>query len=368
MSDTLPSMDDAWGHLGLRTLEAAARERLPGPTFDYIAGGAWDEVTIAANEGAFRIRRLLPRVLVDVSDVRTETTILGSTVAAPFGFAPTALHGIIHPDGEIASARAMTGLGLPIALSTLSNRSLEAIAEATPDAVRWFQLYVNTDRAIARSHVERAETAGYRAIVVTVDVPGDGYRPRDLRSGFEAASDFANFEGGVDYHKPMGDLLAGLIDGSLTWRDIDTIQNWTSLPVVIKGILTPADARLAVEHGAAGIWVSNHGGRQLDRAIASLDALEPIVDAVAGRAEVYLDGGVRDGVDVVTALATGARAVFLGRPFLYALAIGGQAGVAAAASGLKLEVAKAMTLLGTPRVADIGRDHLVDVGRGTATD
>lgn len=358
-------MQDGWEHLGLRSLEAAARAILPAPTYDYIAGGGWDEVTVAANEAAFRARRLLPRILVDVTHIRTDTTILGSPIAAPFGFAPTALHGVIHPDGEIASARAMTGLGLPIALSTLSNRSLEAIAEATPETVRWFQLYVNTDRSIARSHVERAEAAGYRAIVVTVDVPGDGYRPRDLRSGFEAAGDFANFEGGVDYHKPLGELLAGLIDGSLTWLDIDDIRTWTALPIVIKGILTSADARLAVEHGAAGVWVSNHGGRQLDRAIASLDALGPIVDAVGDRAEVYLDGGMRDGVDVVTALATGARCVFLGRPFLYALALAGQAGVEAAAAGLTVEVSKAMALLGTPTVADIGPGHLVDGAAAT---
>jgi isopentenyl diphosphate isomerase/L-lactate dehydrogenase-like FMN-dependent dehydrogenase len=237
---------------------------------------------------------------------------------------------------------------------------MEAVAEAGPDGVRWFQLYVNLDRSVARSHVERAEAAGYRAIVVTVDVPGDGHRPRDLRNAFEAPGTFGNFSGDHVYDAPFGELLGGLMDASLTWADIDEIRGWTSLPVVIKGILSPDDARLAVEHGAAGIWVSNHGGRQLDRAIASLDALGPIVDATAGRAEVYLDGGVRDGIDVVTALATGARAVFLGRPFLYALAIGGEPGLRAAASSLVVETRKAMALLGTPTVADIGRHHLAD--------
>jgi 4-hydroxymandelate oxidase len=351
-------MDDDWPHLGLRTLEGAARAVLPASTFDYIAGGGWDEVTVAANEAAFRARRLLPRFLVDVSNVRTDTTILGSAIAAPFGFAPTALHGLVHPDAELAGASAMASQGLPFVISTLSNHSLEAVAEAVPGGFRWFQLYVNRDRALARSHVERAAAAGYTALVVTVDVAGDGYRPRDIRNRFEASGAFGNFSGGVDYERPMGEMLAGLIDGALSWDDIDEIRTWSSLPIVIKGILTPADAQLAVDHGAAGVWVSNHGGRQLDRTIASLDALGPIVDAVAGRAEVYLDGGVRDGVDVVIALATGARAVFLGRPFLYALAVGGLPGLEAAAAGLSVEVAKAMTLLGTPRVADIGREHL----------
>ncbi len=285
--------------------------------------------------------------------------ILGAPIAAPFGFAPTALHGIVAPDGEVASVRAMAASGLPFVLSTLSNRSIESVAEAAPDALRWFQLYVNRDRGIARSHVERAAAAGYVALVVTVDVPGDGHRPRDLVNGFEAPGEFGNFSGQVDYDQPMGELLAGLIDAALTWADIDRIRTWSDLPVIIKGILTPADARLAVDHGAAAVWVSNHGGRQLDRAIASLDALAPIVDAVGDRAEVYLDSGVRDGVDVVTALALGARAVFLGRPFLYALAVGGEAGLSAAADGLRLETTKAMALLGTTRVGELDRTHVV---------
>jgi 4-hydroxymandelate oxidase len=331
---------------------------LPPGSFDYIAGGGWDEVTVAANEAAFRSRRLLPRVLVDVSAARTETTLLGMSVGAPFGFAPTALHELVHPDGELASARAMAVAGLPFVLSTLSNRSIEAVAEAAPGGLRWFQLYVNRDRAVARSHVERAAAAGYRAIVVTVDVPGDGFRPRDLRNRFEAPGTFDTFSGGIEYGRSMGELLGGLVDASLTWDDIDEIRTWSSLPLVVKGILRPDDAQIAVDHGVAGIWVSNHGGRQLDRAIASLDALGPIVDAVAGRAEVYLDGGVRDGVDVVTALATGARAVFLGRPFLYALAVGGEPGLGRAAAGLLLETAKAMALLGVSRVSDIDRGHL----------
>lgn len=348
--------------VSLRTLEAAARDVLPPASFDYIAGGGWDEITIAANEAAFRARRLLPRVLVDVSAVDTATSILGAVIAAPFGFAPTALHELADPDGELASVRAMAACRLPFVLSTLSNRSIESVAEAAPDGVRWFQLYVNADRTVARSQVERAAAAGYRAIVVTVDVPGDGHRPRDLRHGFEAPGSFGNFTSAVAYERPIGELLSTLIDASLTWSDIDDIRAWSPLPVVIKGILTSADARLAVEHGAAAIWVSNHGGRQLDRAIASLDALGPIVDAVGGRAEVYVDGGVRDGVDVVTALATGARAVFLGRPFLYALALGGEPGLTGAATSLQIETAKAMALLGTPCVSDIGRDHLAGGG------
>lgn len=352
-------MDGTWPHVGLASLESAAREILPPASFDYIAGGGWSETTLAANEAAFRSRRLLPRILVDVSAVDTSTTVLGARIAAPFGFAPTALHGIVAPDGEVASVRAMAASGLPFVLSTLSNRSIEAVAEAAPDALRWFQLYVNRDRGIARSHVERAVTAGYAALVVTVDVPGDGHRPRDLANAFEAPGEFGNFRGQVDYDQPMGELLAGLIDAALTWDDLDRIRTWSDLPVIVKGILTPADARLAVDHGAAGVWVSNHGGRQLDRAIASLDALAPIVDVVDDQAEVYLDSGVRDGVDVVTALAIGARAVFLGRPFLYALAVGDEAGLSAAADGLRTETAKAMALLGTTRVDELDRAHVV---------
>ena len=346
--------------VGLRGLEAAARDVLPPAYFDYIAGGGWDEVTIEANEEAFRRRRLLPRVLVNVSGVRTGTTILGAAVAAPFGFAPTALHEMVHPDGELASARVMAALGLPFVLSTLSNRSIESVAEAAPDGIDWFQLYVNTDRTIARSHVERAAAAGYQAIVVTVDVPGDGHRPRDLRNHFEPPGELGNFRAGVDSHRPMGELLSGLVDASLTWDDIDEIRRWSSLPLVIKGILSVADARIAVDRGVAAVWVSNHGGRQLDRAVASLDALESIVDAIGDLTEIYVDGGIRDGVDVVTSLATGAQAVFLGRPFLYALAVGGEPGLEQAAVALQVETSRAMALLGAPRVSDIGRDHLAD--------
>lgn len=351
-------MRDLGPVISLRGLEATARDVLPTAHFDYIAGGGWDEVTVAANEAAFARARLIPRFLTDVSVVSSETTIMGSTIASPAGFAPTALHDVVHPEGELVGARVFAELGLPFVLSTLSNRSLEAVAEAAPDGVRWFQLYVNLDRSVARSHVERAEAAGYRAIVVTVDVPGDGHRPRDLRNAFEAPGTFGNFSGDHAYDAPFGELLGGLMDASLTWADIDEIRTWSSLPLVVKGLLSAEDARIAVDHGVAGIWVSNHGGRQLDRAIASLDALGPIVDAVAGRAEVFLDSGVRDGIDVVTALATGARAVFLGRPFLYALAIGGEPGLRAAASSLIVETQRAMALLGTPTVDDIGRGHL----------
>ena len=320
-------------------------------------------MTIAANEAAFRSRRLLPRVLVDVTAIRTETTILGSSIAAPFGFAPTAMHGLVHPDGEVASVRAMAAIGLPLVLSTLSTRSIESVAEAAPDG----RPLVPAVRQPGSRRGALARRTGRRR-----RLPGDRDHRRRAGRRLSAAGpaqpvrgewrDFGNFEGGVDYDKPLGELLAGLIDGALTWDDIDDIRSWSSLPVVIKGILTPADARLAIEHGAAGVWVSNHGGRQLDRAIASLDALGPIVDAVAGRAEVYLDSGVRDGVDVVTALASGARAVFLGRSFLYALAVGGEAGLEASATGLTIEVSKAMALLGTPSIADIGRDRIAAPG------
>ena len=231
-------MPDPVPPLGLRALEAAAREILATSRFDYIAGGGWDEVTIAANEAAFRERRLVPRILVDVSAVRTDTTILDAPVSAPIGFAPTALHELVHPEGELPGARTMAGLGLPFVLSTLANRTIEAVAAAAPDGVRWFQLYVNADRAVSRSLVERATAAGYRAIVVTVDVPGDGHRPRDLRNRFTAPGTFGNLASDTTYDGQMGDELARLIDASLTWDDIDTIATWSPLPIVIKGILS----------------------------------------------------------------------------------------------------------------------------------
>jgi isopentenyl diphosphate isomerase/L-lactate dehydrogenase-like FMN-dependent dehydrogenase len=253
----------------------------------------------------------------------------------------------------------------------MSSASLETIAAAAPDATRWFQLYPQAVPARSRSLVERAEAAGYGAIVVTVDLPTLGYRERDLRSGFNLSVPLGNFADEPPTHASHGarsgdgadsgfEILTEDLDRGLQWRDLEAIRSWTSLPIVLKGILTVEDARIAVETGVAGIVVSSHGSRQLDRTVATADALEPIAAAVGGRLEVWADGGIRRGLDVVTAIALGARGVLVGRPMFWALAAAGQAGVERALEILRTETVIAMTLLGARRTEDIVRDHVAD--------
>jgi 4-hydroxymandelate oxidase len=263
-----------------------------------------------------------------------------------------AFHGLAHADAEAATARGAAAAGIPFTLSTMSTRSIEDVADAAPVGVRWFQLYTQTDAVQSRALVERAVAAGYSAVVVTVDLPILGYRERDRRSGFvlPSAGNFAPESDG-----PSHDLDTG---PSLTWADLAAIRTWSSLPLIIKGILTAEDGRLAVEHGVDGIVVSSHGARQLDRAIAPIDALEEVVAAVDGHAEVWVDGGVRRGLDIVIALALGARGVLIGRPALWALAAGGQAGVERALAILREEFEVALALLGARTPAEIRREHL----------
>jgi len=328
----------------------------PG-AFSYVAGGACDEITLDENRAAFRRRRLRPRVLVDVATVDLATTLLGTRVAFPVALAPTARQRLAHPDGEQAVARAATAAGVLQCVSTMSSCSLEEIAAAAAGP-RWFQLYVHKDRSVSRALVERAAAADYSAIVLTVDFPVAGYRERERRTGF------ALEPGGLGNFPDLGHgeaflpLLTALHDQGLTWRDVAWLRGLSPLPLVLKGILTAEDARLAIEHGAAGVVVSNHGGRQLDRSPATIDVLEEVVEAVAGRGEVYLDGGVRRGTDVLTAVALGARAVFVGRPHFFALAAGGEAGVSTMLGLLRDETENAMQLLGTPRIADVRRAHV----------
>jgi 4-hydroxymandelate oxidase len=349
--------------------EPLARAWLDPAAYDYIAGGAWDEITLAENEAAWLRRRLRPRVLVDVSRVSTATTMAGAPTALPLAIAPMSVHGLAHPEAELATARAAAAAGVPFTLSTMASRSIEEVADAAPDAIRWFQLYLQKDRDVSRSLVERAATAGYRAVVLTVDLPVMGYRERDLRSGFDLPG-LGNFRDAAPSHRPLPKVdpeaaeappeavEAPLDAASPTWDDIAAIRSWSPLPLVLKGILTAEDARLAVEHGVDGVVVSNHGARQLDRVPASIDVLAEIVEAVAGRAEVWVDGGVRRGLDIAIALALGARGVLIGRPILWALAADGQAGVERALSILGEELRVALALLGTPTPADIGREHL----------
>ena len=347
----------------LADFEASARAAMAPAAFDYVAGGAWDEVSLAENDGAWRRRRLRPRVLIDVSRVDPSTAMIGTPVAMPVAVAPMAVHGLAHPDAEIASARAAAEAGIPFTLSTMSSRSIEAVAAAAPNGTNWFQLYTQADPGRSRELVRRAEAAGYRAIVLTVDLPRLGYRDRDRRSGFELP-DLGNFAPAAPATHAMGVHAPGFGPNEQqgvgsTWADLATIRSWSSLPLVLKGIMTAEDAMLAVDHGVDAIVVSNHGARQLDRTPAPIDVLEEVVDAIDGRAEIWVDGGVRRGLDVAIALAIGARAVLLGRPVLWALATAGEAGVARALEILREEVEIALTLIGTPTPAAVTRRHLV---------
>ena len=349
------------GIVRLADFEPLARERLQPAAWSYYAGGAWDEHSMRDSLASWSRYRLRPRVLVDVKTVELRTTLLGREVAMPFGIAPAALHGMAHADGECATARAAATAGVLQVVSTVASRSIEEVAAAAPGGPRWFQLYAQRDRALSRDLVQRAEAAGYEAIALTVDLPVLGYRDDILRVGFDPGRDaYANIPRRAVWDGEIDEVLDMRSIG-LTWDELATIRGWSSLPLVLKGILTAEDARLAVEHGAAGIWVSNHGGRQLDRVAAPIDVLAEVVEAVDGQAEVYLDGSVRRGPDVAIALAMGARAVFAARPFLYALACAGEAGVAHALAILREEILRTFALLGVRSPAELTRSHVEPV-------
>ena len=355
------SLSDLTQLINLHDFEAAGQPRLTSNALDYYRSGANDGHTLSNNQAAFARLRLRPRMLNDVSRVRLETSVLGLPLSAPIGFAPSAFHGLAHPDAELATVRACAAAGRVMTLSTLSNTSIEEVA-AQADGRLWFQLYLYRDRELARALVERAGAAGARALVLTVDTPRLGRREANERNGFvlpphlgmpnvgsrEQMSQI-DAEGGSQ----LAEYFAELIDPSLSWRDVEWLRGITDLPIVLKGILTAEDAELAMQHGAAAIWVSNHGGRQLDTAVESIEALPEVVQAVDGRAEVYLDGGIRRGTDVLKALALGARAVFLGRPVLYGLACGGEAGVSRMLDLLTEELRLAMALSGQSDVAGL---------------
>ena len=340
--------------------EAPAAGRLHPVALAYIAGGSFDERTLRDNIAIWNRYRLRPRVLADVAAVDTTTTILGRPAALPIGVAPAALHGLAHRDGELATARAAAAAGAINVLSTMSSHSIEAVADAAPDGRRWFQLYVQPDPALTRDLVERAAAAGYEALCLTVDVPVLGYRDEVVRSRFDPGPGaYANLVRRGAWAR--GSELDGALDSRavrLTWDSLAEIRSWTSMPLVLKGILTAEDAILAVAHGAEAVWISNHGGRQLDRVAAGVDMLEEVVQAVNGRAEVYLDGGIRRGPDVLVALALGARAVFTARPFLWGLACAGEAGVARVFEILREEIERSLALIGAPTPAAMTRDHV----------
>jgi 4-hydroxymandelate oxidase len=325
---------------------------MAGPAWDYVAGGAWDEITLAENDAAWREFRFVPRVLTDIRTIDVAGSFLGRPSALPIAVAPMAVMAMAHPDGEGAVALAAAASSIPYCVSTSASTSIEAVAEAAPGADLLFQLYLTRDLEYTRSLVDRAVAAGYRAIVLTVDLPVLGYRERDRRSGFELPS-MPNVEPAAGAARGR---YAGLEDQraiGLTWADIGTIRSWSPLPLVLKGILASEDARLAVEHGVDGIVVSNHGARQLDRSIATAHALPGIAAAVDGRLEVWVDGGIRRGLDVAIALALGATGVLVGRPIYWALAAGGQAGVERAIAILRKELKLTLPLLGCTSIDEL---------------
>lgn len=340
--------------VNLRELEARAEAVLDPVAFAYYVSGAGDEDTLRDNEAAFARRRLRPRVLVDVDHVDTATTILGVPVSLPVGVAPTAQHGLATPEGEAATHRGAAEAGTLFCLSTLASRPIEEVAAAA-DGPRWFQLYTHADRGITEDLVARAVAAGYTALVVTADMPVIGRRDRERKGGYTWPD---GLYGNFGRYADAAGTHPRFLRSAMTWDDLADLAGRVGMPVIVKGVLTAEDAELAVDHGAAAVWVSNHGGRQLDRVPASVDVLAEVVAAVDGRAEVYLDGGVRRGTDVLTALALGARAVFVGRPVLYALALAGAEGVAGVLQVLREELEVGMALLGTPTLDALTPAHL----------
>ena len=355
-----PISPDEWETRAAEALE-------PGP-FDYIAGGAGSESTMRANRRAFARRRLLPRMLRGNSERRLGVELLGTPSPGPFLLAPVGVLSIAHADGEVGVARASAATGVPLILSSAASHSIEEIAEAMGDAPRWFQLYWINDRDVAASFVSRAEAAGYGAIVVTVDTGVLGWRERDLRRAYlpfltgEGCAQFFSdpvFTSRLerppeeDVLSAAAAVLATFPNLALTWDDLDWLRRQTELPLLVKGILAPADAALAFEHGADGVVVSNHGGRQVDGAVATLDALVAVRAEVGPEAVVLMDGGIRRGADVLKALALGADAVLLGRPYAYGLAVGGQAGVEAVVTHLLADTDITLALVGARGIDEL---------------
>jgi 4-hydroxymandelate oxidase len=344
--------------------ESLARDRMSQSAFDYYAGAANDERTAADNIAAFDRLVFCPRVLAGTGEVDTSTEVLGVRLAFPVMLAPAAFNKLGHPDGELAAAHAAGAAGTVMCCSTMSSSTLEDIAGAATGPL-WFQLYVYRDRGVSEDLVRRAEAAGFRALVLTVDTPRLGRRERDIRNNFALPPDMS-ISNLLRYHTPdvagwSGDssfteYVHRLVDPGLEWESVSWLRSITRLPILIKGVLAPEDAALAVEHGASGVIVSNHGGRQLDGAIATIDALPDVVERVAGRVPVLLDGGVRRGSHVLKALALGARAVLIGRPYLWALAAEGEAGVRHMLEMFRSELELAMALAGCRSVGSIGHD------------
>ena len=347
----------------LLTLDDAERlaEQVVSPeAWSYIVGGAGDERTLRWNREAYSRFRLRPRVLVDVSNVTTETTVLGTTVSLPALVAPMAMQQIAHEEGEVAMARGASAAETLMCLSTVATATPAEVAAAAPNAPRWLQIYVFQDRAVSDDVIAQALENGFTALVLTADLPVYGIRHRETRTGFEPPEEdmpaivAARARGGDDQeHHSLA-----LLESGLEWDYVTELRERWKVPVIVKGLVTAEDAILACDHGASGVVVSNHGGRQLDGAIASLEALPEVVDAVGDRAEIFVDGGVRRGSDVVMALALGARAVLVGRPAMYGLAWRGAEGVAQVLEILREETENALALLGCRSPGEVTPAHI----------
>lgn len=372
--------------LRISDFRTRARTRLPRFVFDYVDGAAEDEECIVRNETDLRSLSLLPTCLRDTTMQDTTIDVFGRKWNSPIGIAPIGFAGLVRPNADSILARAAEALNLPFVLSTASNERLEAVHDAAPDGNQWLQLYVMSDRSIAEQMVQRAKRAGYGALVLTVDVPVSGMRERDMRNGFKlpfrpglrtltdlvthpawslsmaaaGSPGFVNLTAGDEKASPQlqAALLARTMDRSLTWESLRWLRSLWSGPLLVKGLLHPEDAKLALRHGVDGIVVSNHGGRQLDAAPSTISALPAVVDAVSGQVPVFVDSGFRRGSDVVKALALGARGVFIGRPAIWGLAAGGQDGVAASLRLFNEEIARTMTLVGASRIADLQPLHV----------
>ena len=347
--------------VNLDDFETEASTSLAPAPWAYFSGGANDERTMADCRAAFARRRILPRVMRDLSMVDTSVSLLGRRWPWPILVAPTAFHRMAHPDGEMGTARAVAARVMTLTLSTSASTD---VAEVAPvGGPLWFQVYLLADPGARRHLVERAVAAGVEALVLTVDLARLGRRERDIRAGFRIPAEIGLPNIAAAAGVPATEAASVPFADRVTWDDLDWLRGF-GLPVLVKGILHPDDARLAVDHGAAGVWVSNHGGRQLDGAIPSLDALPAVVDAVGGQVPVLLDGGVRRGTDMLVALALGASAVAIGRPVIWGLAVDGEAGVGKVLDLLTAEFAQAMALSGMRSVAEVSADLISQEGSG----
>jgi 4-hydroxymandelate oxidase len=338
--------------------EPLAKAKMPKVGWEYISAGAGDELTVRWNKEAYQRIRLKPHVLVDVSQLDTRVTLFGQEHVFPILLAPTASQKLTHPDGELATVRGAGAAGATMVLSSFSNTSLEDVSAAAKGPL-WFQLYMQTDHGFTRDLVQRAEGAGYRALCLTVDTPVGGARNREARAkvDFPALPNLKGLNASrVTSYRPSGEeIYSSVLDAALNWKDVEWLRSFAKIPLLVKGVLNPDDADRAVKAGVAGIMVSNHGGRNLDTVPASIDALPLVADKVAGRVPVLVDGGIRRGTDVLKALALGANAVLIGRPYLYGLGAEGETGVTKVINILRREFEMAMALTGRTNIAGIDR-------------